>query len=380
MTSRGQWSRSEGIRRGAGWRLASSPVSIARLTQLAAILLLVVLPAARAVAAAPDVAPFDAILDDALKTWRVPGVAAVIVRDDEVIYLQGAGVRESGKIDPVTPDTLFAIGSLTKAFTTTAVAQLIDDGKAGWDDPVRKHLPSFRLSDPLADRDVTLRDLLCHRTGLARNEPLWYNAPWSLEESVRRLAFVEPSHSFRSTYEYNNLCYIAAGLAVGSASKSTWREFVQKRQLDPLDMSGVLFTRSAVLLAPDHATPHRRNADDKVETISWFADDDKVRGSGSIKAGVRDLSKWVRFQLAGGVLDGKRLVSASALAETHTPQIVMPPDPAARMTESTQMSYGLAGAFPTIEAGHCGTTAARRMGFAPVSCWRRRRKSESSSW
>ena len=124
-------------------------------------------------AAPPDAAAFDAILDDALKTWRTPGIAAVIVRDDEVIYLKGAGVREIGKADPVTPDTLFGVGSLTKAFTATAMAQLIDDGKMSWDDPVHKHLPTFRLSDPLADRDVTLRDLLCHRTGLAANDLLW---------------------------------------------------------------------------------------------------------------------------------------------------------------------------------------------------------------
>ena len=337
-----------------GWRFFSAPFTGLRrvgpsftagfgrrLTASAALLLLLVLPSPRAVAAPADTAAFDAILDGALKTWRTPGVAAVIVRDDEVIYLKGAGVRERGKDDPVTPETLFGIGSLTKAFTATAVAQLVDDGAMNWDDPVRKHLPAFRLADPLADRDVTLRDLLCHRTGLVRHDLLWRYAPWSLEESVRRMAYLKPSHSFRSVYEYNNLGYIAAGLAVGSASKSSWREDVQKRLLDPLGMTGAVFTRSAVLKAADHASPHRRNADDKIEVLSWYNDDDQVRGSGSIKAGVRDLGRWLRFQLAGGVLDGKRYVSASALAETHAPQIVMPLDhELARLTETTQMSYG----------------------------------------
>ena len=306
-----------------------------------AAILLLLAPAALG-AAPPDTAAFDAILDHAVKTWRTPGVAAVVVRDDEVIYLKGAGVRELGKNDPVTPDTLFGIGSLTKAFTATAIAQLIDDGKMDWDDPVRKHLPWFRLSDPLADRDVTLRDLLCHRSGLAAHDLLWRHAPWSLEESVRRMAYLEPSHSFRSTYEYNNLGYITAGLAVGSASKSSWREAVQQRLLDPLGMTGAVFTRSEALKSPDHASPHRRLADDKIEVISWYPDDDQVRGSGSLKAGVRDLGRWMRFQLAGGVLDGRRCVSASALAETHAAQMVMPLDRAlAEMTETTQMSYGL---------------------------------------
>ncbi|HVS34246.1 MAG TPA: serine hydrolase [Gemmataceae bacterium] len=302
----------------------------------------VLLLAASLAKADTDAAAFDAILDDALHTWRTPGVAAVVVRDDEVIYLKGAGIREQSKNDPVTPDTRFAIGSLTKAFTATAVAQLIDDGQMDWDDPVRKHLPSFRLADPLADRDVTLRDLLCHRTGLAANDLLWRYAPWSLEESVRRMAYLGPSHSFRAAYEYNNLGYIAAGLAVGSASKGSWRDDLQKRLLDPLGMTGAVFTRSEVLKSADHASPHRRNAEDKIDVISWYNDDDQVRGSGSLKMGVRDLSRWIRFHLAGGVLDGKRLVSASALAETHTPQIVMPLDhDLAAMTETTQMSYGL---------------------------------------
>src|SRR5262245_26939236 len=165
-------------------------------------------------AAAPfNVAAADAIAREALKTYKAPGLALVVVRDGEVIYLKGHGVRRLGENDPVTPDTIFAIGSLTKAFTAAALGLLVDEGKVAWDDPVRKHLPWFRLADPLADRDVTLRDLLCHRTGLGPHNFLWYRAAWPVEDSVRRLALLEQSHSFRSRYEYNNLCYLAAGLA-----------------------------------------------------------------------------------------------------------------------------------------------------------------------
>ena len=250
-----------------------------------------------------------------------------------------------------------------------------------WDDPVRKHLPTFRLADPLADRDVTLRDLLCHRTGLAAHDLLWRYAPWDLEESVRRMAHLEPSHSFRSAYEYNNLGYIAAGLAVGSASKSTWREDVQKRLLDPLGMTGAVFTRSEALKAPDHASPHRRNADGKIEVIPWYNDDDQVRASGSIKAGVRDLGRWLRFQLAGGVLDGKRDVSASALAETHAPQIVMPLDrELARMTETTQMSYGLGWRISDYRGRPLWDHGGAVDGFRATSCWRRRMGWASRCW
>src|SRR5262249_1591855 len=126
----------------------------------------------------PDEAACDAVLADALTRWQVPGLAVVVVRGDEVVYLKGVGVRRAGGKEPVTPDTLCAAASLTKGLTATTAAVLVDEGKLKWDDPVRKHLPWFRLADPLADRDVTLRDLLCHRTGLGRNDLLLYHAPW----------------------------------------------------------------------------------------------------------------------------------------------------------------------------------------------------------
>jgi CubicO group peptidase (beta-lactamase class C family) len=291
-------------------------------------------------------ADVDALLADALKQWQIPGLAVAVVHGDEVIYLKGHGVREKGRADPVTPDTVFPIASLTKAFTATALGVLVDDGKAKWDDPVRKHVSFFRLSDPLADRDVTLRDLLCHRSGLPRADVLWYKAPWSLEDTVRRAGKLKPEASFRSAYHYNNIAFITAGLAITSASGKPWPEFMKERLFDPLGMKHVVFTRSAALAAKDHATPHRR-IDGEVKPIAWYDDDKQVRASGSIKTGVRDLSAWLRLQLNGGTFDGKRLISAAALAETHTPQIVIRPDQSAAerdryaTTGATQISYGL---------------------------------------
>jgi CubicO group peptidase (beta-lactamase class C family) len=289
-----------------------------------------------------DPAPVDALVAEALKRWQAPGMAVAVVRDDEVVYLKGHGVRQRGGKEPVTPDTLFAIGSCTKAFTAIALGVLVDEKKADWDDKVRKHVPSFRLADPLADRDVTLRDLLCHRSGLAAHDLLWYRAPWPVEEGVRRMAFLPPASSFRSKYRYNNLGYQAAGLAISSAAKRPWHEFVRKELFEPLGMKGAVFTRSEALKAADHATPHRRGPGGKPQPIDWYPDDRQIRASGSIKAGARDLSRWVRMQLAGGSLEGKRVVSAEALAETHAPQIVVPLDRTfARLAGTTQVSYGL---------------------------------------
>lgn len=286
----------------------------------------------------------EAIKDILCKTrdsWHAPGIAAAVVRDDKIVYLDGVGVRELGSDRRVTADTLFAIGSCTKAFTATALAILVQEGKADWNDPVRKHLPGFRLDDPLADRDVRLDDLLCHRIGLAAHDLLWYGAPWDIKESVRRMAFLQRSTSFRSTYEYNNLAYLAAGLAIREIAKQPWNLFVQQRLFKPLQMNHTVFTSGEAQKAPDHASPHGQDAAGKVKVIAWYPDDKQIRASGSIKTSVRDLSQWLRFQLADGKIDGKQVVSAAALEETHTPRIPVPLTAAERAAGATQASYAL---------------------------------------
>jgi CubicO group peptidase (beta-lactamase class C family) len=286
-------------------------------------------------------ATIEKILCQTRDFWNAPGIAAAVIRDDKLVSLNGVGVCELGSDKLVTADTLFGIGSCTKAFTATALAILVADGKANWDDPVRQHLPWFRLDDPLADRDVRLCDLLCHRIGLAAHDLLWYGAPWNIEESVRRMAFLERSSSFRSRYEYNNLAYFTAGLAIEAIAKQPWQTFVQERLFKPLQMEKVVFTSGDAQRASDHATPHGHDISGKVRVISWYSDDKQIRASGSIKASVRDLSQWLRLQLANGKLDGKQVVPTAALEETHTPRIPVPLSAADRAAGTTQSSYAL---------------------------------------
>jgi CubicO group peptidase (beta-lactamase class C family) len=313
-----------------------------RCAVLPAVLVLALFPSAGAAAPGVDGERINAVLNEALKVWQAPGLAVVVVKNDEVVYLKGAGVRRVGEKEPVSPDTIFALGSCTKAFTATAFGLLVDDGKADWDDPVRKHLPWFRLSDPLADREVRLRDLLCHRTGVGRHDLLMYRAPWSVEETVRRLAFLEPHTSFRSAYEYNNLSYLAAGLGITATAGMPWDDFVQKRLLDPLGMKRAVFTRSAAFKKGDFATPHRKGPDGRPIPIDWYADDHQIRASGSLKASVRDLGPWLRLQLGQGKFAGKQLIAAQTLAETHTPQVVVALERGSTSASVTiQESYGL---------------------------------------
>lgn len=288
-----------------------------------------------------DTDALDRIVRDSLKSWDVPGASVVVVRDGKVIHLQGYGVRDVEIGKPVTPDTVFAIASCSKAFTATAIASLVDERKMSWDDPVRKHVSFFRLQDPLADANVTIRDLLCHRTGLVRHDLLGHGAPWDRAEILRRLAHVKPTYGFRTTFQYQNLMFVAAGYAAGQADGSTWEASVQKRLLDPLEMKATNFSIKDVAKTPDHAMPHiiengkRRRID--LHNI------DNMGPAGSMNSTVRDLAAWLRFQLGDGTVNGKRVVSTANLEETHTPQMLIRLEGVEKdyNPESIQKSYGL---------------------------------------
>ncbi len=307
-------------------------------TMLAATTLLFALAPAQAI----DTLKIDAAVERSMRLWSVPGVAVAVVRRDELVHARGYGVRELGRDERVTPRTVFAIGSTTKAFTAAAVAMLVDEGRMSWDDPVRKHIEFFRLYDSLADQAVTLRDLMSHRTGLSRNDVLWYDSPWSREELLRRLAYIKPSQPFRSVWQYNNLMFSAAGYAAGKAAGTTWEELVQKRIFDPLNMSEASFHVAEAQKSTDHATPHSLGAEGKREAVPWRALDN-IGPAGAINSNVTDLSKWVRMQLNGGVFEGRRLVSAKNMSEMHTPQMAMRPGDWGRSynPETHQMTYGL---------------------------------------
>src|SRR5438132_10193968 len=332
------------------------PVSSVMKPVIAAILVFSCFPQ-HTVAQAVDSDAIDAIVRDAMKFWRVPGVAVGIVRlgdrrDDQVVYLRGHGIKEFGKPDPVTADTIFPLASCTKAFTTTAMAMLVDEGKMNWDDPVRRHVEFFHLSDPAADALVTLRDLVSHRTGVGSHELLWYRAPWSQEETIRKIGKVKLDYPFRSGFRYQTTMFTTAGWAVGAASRMEnrrsriedresrtdgsgeprssildsqssnlqgWADFVQKRILDALEMKNTSLTTTKALASLDHASPHRLGSQGQLEVIPWYTMD-KPEPAGSVNSCARDLGQWMRFQLANGTLAGTRLVSAKNLQETHTPQ------------------------------------------------------------
>jgi CubicO group peptidase (beta-lactamase class C family) len=272
---------------------------------------------------------YDAYVTTAMSTWKVPGVAIAIVRNDSLIYAKGYGVRELGKRDPVTERTLFAIGSASKAFTAAGIAMLVDDGKVRWDDPAAKHLPNLQLYDPYATRELTLRDLLSHRSGLARGDLLWYGSELDRDEILRRVRFLQPSWSFRSQFGYQNLMYLAAGQVTARVANTTWDDFIGRRIFQPLGMTNSNTTIRALAGQSDVASPHQE-IDDTVRVIPW-RNIDNIAPAGSINSNVVDMAQWIRLQLGKGKYGGRQLISSAQLEEMHTPHTIIRQDAAFRM-------------------------------------------------
>lgn len=262
----------------------------------------------------------DKAIISAMRAWKTPGVAVAIVEGNEE-YIQGYGVKEVGTTASITPNTLFAIASMTKAFTATAMAILVDEGKMAWDDHPRKYLPYFRLSDPVADANVTMRDLLSHRTGMPRHDALWCVGERSAEEIVKRYGLAPPSTSFRSTYEYANVPFTAAGLAIGAAAGTTWSKFVEERIFKPLGMNAVCRV-SETEASSDHSHGH---VPYKGKIVVYpTPEHDNSTAAGAINASAIDMSKWIRFHLNDGVFEGEQIVSKKHLDETKKPHMVVP--------------------------------------------------------
>lgn len=272
---------------------------------------------------AQPVDAIDRVMRETVRAWSIPGAAIAVVVDDRVVLLKGYGTKEAGDSSAVTPDTLFQIASTSKAFTSTALAMLASDGKLAFDDPVRKHVPYFRLSDMCADQAVTLRDIVSHRTGLSRHDALWDDTPLTREEAVRAMAHIGPSKPFRSAYQYQNIMFIAAGEAVSHASGTPWDDFVRARIFAPLKMTRTVTSDAEWDAASDRATGHRYDWRTGEIRPRRAIETTTIGAGGAIKSSARDMANWLRFQLAGGKFDGVQLVDPKLLAETKAPHTVI---------------------------------------------------------
>lgn len=265
----------------------------------------------------------DAYAAKAGADWKAPGFAVAIVKDDKVVFAKGYGVRELGKAASVDADTLFAIASNSKAFTAAALAILVDEKKIGWNDPATKHLAGFQLYDPYVTRELTVRDLLSHRSGLATfgGDLLWFETTYNRDEILRRVRFLKPTSSFRSAYGYQNIMFLAAGEIVPAVTGKSWDDFVKERFFSPLGMRRTT-TKHAELLQTDNiATPHNE-LDGKLRVIR-YDNVDNSGGAAAINSSVAEMAQWIRLQLGRGAYEGRKIFSADRSREMWTPHTIV---------------------------------------------------------
>jgi CubicO group peptidase (beta-lactamase class C family) len=305
----------------------------------------------RAADALPDarkaLADFDPIVDKALKDFKVPGLALAVVKDGEVVLLKGYGKRNLEKDQPVTPQTLFAIGSCTKAFTTFVMGSLVEAGKLEWDKPVRTYISGFRLSDPAATELITPRDLVTHRSGMPRHDMVWYNADLTRKQMVARLPYLDFSEPIRAKFQYNNLMYLTAGYLVEVVDGRPWEDVVRERVFGPIGMTRSNFSVRDSQQANDFATPYDEQ-EDKVLAIP-FREITNVGPAGSINSCIDDMAKWAAVHSHRGKLGDKPILGAALVEEMHSPQ--MPLGTPAEKKEISSGSYGLGWMIDTYR-GH----------------------------
>jgi CubicO group peptidase (beta-lactamase class C family) len=284
---------------------------------------------------------FDEYVNKALKDWEVPGAGIAIIKGDKVVLAKGYGVRKLGDPTPVDERTIFAIGSSSKAFTAAALAMLVDEGKIKWDDPVTKYLPGFELYDPYASKEMTVRDLLCHRSGLDRGDLMWYGSEYGRDEIIRRARYLKPSWSFRSQFGYQNIMYLTAGQIIPAVTGKSWDDFIKDRFFKPLGMAASSTSVNDLKSSDNVATPHAK-IDDKVVAIPWRKIDN-IAPAGSINSNVAEMTAWVRLQLSDGEFAGQRLLSSGAVKETQKPHTIVPNDPPWNLLfpEAHFLNYGL---------------------------------------
>lgn len=280
---------------------------------------------------------FDATIEKALNDYDVPGLAVGVIVDGHVVYAKGFGYRDIENKMPVTRETLFAIGSCTKAFTTFVMGNLVDEGILHWDQPVIDVLPEFRLWDQYATTNLTIRDLLTHRSGMPRHEFVWYNSKMSKSEMLKRIRFLQPSSDIRERYQYGNLMYFTAGLAMEEATGKTWEELIQEKILAPLEMKHTNFSVEETKKHHNYAFPYLEKHEE-LKKIP-FRNLSLIAPAGGINSNIVDMLTWIKMQLKGGKWKGEYLISPVTLQEIQAPQVIIPGAP--ETNESLLMAYAM---------------------------------------
>ncbi len=275
----------------------------------------------------------DSIVNVALKTFPTPGVAVAVIQDGKVIVAKGYGVKQLGNQAPVTPETRFGIASNSKVFTALALGMLVEEGKLEWNAPVIRYLPDFAMYDPFVTRELTIKDLLVHRSGLGlgAGDLLWWpGSTLTRPEIVQRLRYIKPATSFRSAYAYDNVLYLVAGEVIQKVSGLTWEDFITQRLLTPVGMANTRANLSAMAGPGDIAHAHTLLEG----TLKEIAPDtsDNTNPAGGINSTAVDMAKWVM-----SLLDSGKVETGARIYQPATARVVQ--EPVTPMPNAQQPSY-----------------------------------------
>ncbi len=268
-----------------------------------------------------DFKELDSYLAKSLKKWKIPGMAVAVVQGDSIAFAKGYGIREYGKADKVNTKTLFAVASNTKSFTSAALSQLVDQGKIRWDDKVIDYLPWFRMYNNYVSGEMTIKDLLCHRSGLKTfsGDLLWYKTNYSQDEVIKRARYLKPEYGFRAHYGYSNILFSAAGRIIPEITGETWHDYIKTHFFKPLGMSSSFLSVKDICKQKNVAIPHHVEFGKKPLPIKYMAWDN-VAPAAAIISNVEDMSKWLIMQMNDGIFKKDTLLSKKQLYEMHSAQ------------------------------------------------------------
>ncbi len=283
------------------------------------VLILSILP--NIILAQASEARLDSIFEQSIKSWNIPGMSVGIVKNDSNVLLKGYGITDVNNPKKVDKNTVFAIASNTKTFTSTALSMLVAEGNLRWDDNVEHYLPYFELYNPYVTQSMTIRDLLCHRSGLATfsGDLIWYGSSYTRKEVIKRAKYLEPIYDFRTQFGYSNIMYIAAGEMFPAIIDSTWDEFIKARILNPLNMERTFLSIEDIKELENVAMPHndKEGVNSNVGYLNW----DNIGAAGCINSTAKDMCNWLNLQLNNGLFEGKQIANPLELLETRIPHI-----------------------------------------------------------
>jgi CubicO group peptidase (beta-lactamase class C family) len=268
---------------------------------------------------------FDAYMEQILKDWNTPGIGVGIVVNDKLVFAKGYGYRDYEKKLPFTPTTLCQIASNSKLFTAVAAGMLVEQGMLTWDNPVRDAVPTIQFYNDQLNNNVTLRDMLSHRTGVTRHDLMWFKSPFTRKQLFEKLKYLEPQQPMRETFLYNNLMFSAVGYIVQLKSGKTWEQYVRENIFQPLDMPISTYTISDMLKHPDHGVPYREKRDSfELYMIPYYEDTEGVAPAGAIISNIDELSHWLIALMNDGKYNGKQVLPPNVLKATMQPAIGLP--------------------------------------------------------